>query len=372
MGRAKRVGIPGIGRKLGQVLAMVVLGGALLAPSAYAAKTKTAASAAVAAKKASAKKASGKKVATQRATAKKAAAKTPARRKAAVAKAAKRPTGRRAAVAKAAAAGVAVAAVARPSFAQLAGLDKVSDPLALESSVALVMDQDTKEVLLSKNEQAVLPIASISKLMTGLVVANAQLPLDEVITITQADVDTVKGSRSRLAVGTQLTRGELLHLALMSSENRMASALARHYPGGRSAFIRAMNNKARQLGMRNSRFYDSTGLSTRNVSTARDLAKLITAAYRQPLIRQFTQDTNKEMRFSTPAYSLMFNNTNPLVKNPDWDVRLSKTGYTDEAGRCLLMRAKPDRQELAIVLLNSVGKRTPIGDANRIRKWLKS
>ena len=161
MGRAKRVGIPGIGRKLGQVLAMVVLGGALLAPSAYAAKTKTAASAAVAAKKAS-----GKKVATQRATAKKAAAKTPARRKAAVAKAAKRPTGRRAAVAKAAAAGVAVAAVARPSFAQLAGLDKVSDPLALESSVALVMDQDTKEVLLSKNEQAVLPIASISKLMT--------------------------------------------------------------------------------------------------------------------------------------------------------------------------------------------------------------
>ena len=174
MGRAKRVGIPGIGRKLGQVLAMVVLGGALLAPSAYAAKTKTTASAAV-------------------------AAKTPARRKAAVAKAAKRPTGRRAAVAKAAAAGVAVAAVARPSFAQLAGLDKVSDPLALESSVALVMDQDTKEVLLSKNEQAVLPIASISKLMTGLVVANAQLPLDEVITITQADVDTVKGSRSRLA-----------------------------------------------------------------------------------------------------------------------------------------------------------------------------
>ncbi len=152
----------------------------------------------------------------------------------------------------------------------------------------------------------------------------------------------------------------------------MASALGRHYPGGRSAFVRAMNNKAKKLGMRNTHFYDSTGLSTRNVSTAQDLAKLIAAAYRQPLIREFTQDTSKDMRFRTPAYSLMFNNTNPLVKNPDWDVRLSKTGFTDEAGRCLVMRAKPDNRELAIVLLNSVGKRTPVGDANRIRKWLKS
>ncbi|MNQ59632.1 D-alanyl-D-alanine endopeptidase precursor [compost metagenome] len=244
--------------------------------------------------------------------------------------------------------------------------------LQIKSGSALVMDINTGKTLYQKNPAQVRPIASLTKLMTALVVLDARQNLNQTLTIDQNDRDNIKHTYSRVRMGTKVTRRDALHLALMSSENRMASALARHYPGGRSAFIRAMNNKARQLGMRNSRFYDSTGLSTRNVSTARDLAKLIAAAYRQPLIRQFTQDTNKEMRFSTPAYSLMFNNTNPLVKNPDWDVRLSKTGYTDEAGRCLLMRAKPDRQELAIVLLNSVGKRTPIGDANRIRKWLKS
>ena len=244
--------------------------------------------------------------------------------------------------------------------------------LQLKSGSALVMDINTGKTLYQKNPAQVRPIASLTKLMTALVVLDARQNLNQTLTIDQNDRDNIKHTYSRVRFGTKVSRRDALHLALMSSENRMASALARHYPGGRSAFIRAMNNKARQLGMRNSRFYDSTGLSTRNVSTARDLAKLITAAYRQPLIRQFTQDTNKQMRFSTPAYSLMFNNTNPLVKNPDWDVRLSKTGYTDEAGRCLLMRAKPDRQELAIVLLNSVGKRTPIGDANRIRKWLKS
>ena len=257
------------------------------------------------------------------------------------------------------------------------GLPAVSaapNPAKLEvrSSSALVVDVKTGKTLYQKNATKVRPIASLTKLMTALVVLDARQNLNQTLTIDQNDRDNIKHTYSRVRFGTKVSRRDALHLALMSSENRMASALARHYPGGRSAFIRAMNNKARQLGMRNSRFYDSTGLSTRNVSTARDLAKLITAAYRQPLIRQFTQDTNKEMRFSTPAYSLMFNNTNPLVKNPDWDVRLSKTGYTDEAGRCLLMRAKPDRQELAIVLLNSVGKRTPIGDANRIRKWLKS
>ncbi|MFM5096141.1 D-alanyl-D-alanine endopeptidase [Aeromonas rivipollensis] len=244
--------------------------------------------------------------------------------------------------------------------------------LQIKSGSALVMDINTGKTLYQKNPAQVRPIASLTKLMTALVVLDARQNLNQTLTIDQNDRDNIKHTYSRVRFGTKVSRRDALHLALMSSENRMASALARHYPGGRSAFIRAMNNKARQLGMRNSRFYDSTGLSTRNVSTARDLAKLITAAYRQPLIRQFTQDTNKEMRFSTPAYSLMFNNTNPLVKNPDWDVRLSKTGYTDEAGRCLLMRAKPDRQDLAIVLLNSVGKRTPIGDANRIRKWLKS
>jgi D-alanyl-D-alanine endopeptidase (penicillin-binding protein 7) len=244
--------------------------------------------------------------------------------------------------------------------------------LQLQSSSALVMDVNTGKTLYQKNATQVRPIASLTKLMTALVVLDARQDLNQTLTIDQNDRDAIKHTYSRVRFGSKVSRRDALHLALMSSENRMASALARHYPGGRPAFIRAMNNKAKQLGMRNSRFYDSTGLSTRNVSTAQDLAKLISAAYRQPLIREFTQDTDKEMRFSTPAYSLMFNNTNPLVKNPDWDVRLSKTGFTDEAGRCLVMRAKPDRQELAIVLLNSVGKRTPIGDANRVRKWLKS
>lgn len=244
--------------------------------------------------------------------------------------------------------------------------------LEIRSSSALVLDVNTGKTLYQKNATKVRPIASLTKLMTALVVLDAKQNLNQTITIDKNDLDTVKHTHSRIRMGTKVTRRDALHLALMSSENRMASALARHYPGGRSAFVRAMNNKARQLGMRNTHFYDSTGLSTRNVSTAQDLGKLAAAAYRQPLIRQFTQDENREMRFNTPAYSLMFNNTNPLVKNPDWDVRLSKTGFTDEAGRCLVMRAKPDSKELAIVLLNSVGKRTPIGDANRIRKWLKS
>ncbi|WP_303847451.1 D-alanyl-D-alanine endopeptidase [Aeromonas sobria] len=256
----------------------------------------------------------------------------------------------------------------------LPGVNAAPNPAKLDvrSSSALVLDVNTGKTLYQKNATKVRPIASLTKLMTALVVLDAKQNLGQTLTVDKNDLDRVKHTHSRVRMGTKVTRLDALHLALMSSENRMASALARHYPGGRSAFVRAMNNKARALGMRNTHFYDSTGLSTRNVSTAQDLGKLAAAAYRQPLIRQFTQDENREMRFSSPAYSLMFNNTNPLVKNPDWDVRLSKTGFTDEAGRCLVMRAKPDRQELAIVLLNSVGKRTPIGDANRIRKWLKS
>ncbi|WP_421239899.1 D-alanyl-D-alanine endopeptidase [Aeromonas enteropelogenes] len=244
--------------------------------------------------------------------------------------------------------------------------------LDIRSSSALVVDVNTGKTLYQKNATKVRPIASITKLMTALVVLDARQDLAQTLTIDKEDLDRVKHTHSRIRMGTKVTRRDALHLALMSSENRMASALARHYPGGRSAFIRAMNNKARQLGMRQTHFYDATGLSTRNVSTAQDLGKLVTAAYRQPLIRQFTQDEHREMRFQAPSYSLMFNNTNPLVKNPDWDVRLSKTGFTDEAGRCLVMRAKPDNRELAIVLLNSVGKLTPVGDANRIRKWLRS
>lgn len=209
------------------------------------------------------------------------------------------------------------------------GLPAVSaapNPAKLEvrSSSALVVDVKTGKTLYQKNATKVRPIASLTKLMTALVVLDAKQNLNQTITVDKGDLDRVKHTHSRIRMGTKVTRRDALHLALMSSENRMASALARHYPGGRSAFVRAMNNKARQLGMRNTHFYDSTGLSTRNVSTAQDLGKLAAAAYRQPLIRQFTQDENREMRFSAPAYSLMFNNTNPLVKNPDWDVRLSR------------------------------------------------
>lgn len=244
--------------------------------------------------------------------------------------------------------------------------------LQLQSSSALVMEVGSGKTLYQKNATSRRPIASLTKLMTALVVLDARQDLNQTLTVNSNDRDAIKHTYSRVRMGTKISRRDALHLALMSSENRMASALSRHYPGGRAAFVRAMNTKAKQLGMRNSRFHDATGLSSANVSTAQDLAKLIAAAYRQPLIRQFTQDSDEEMRFAVPGYRLHFNNTNPLVKNQDWDVRLSKTGFTNEAGRCLLMRAKPDNKELAIVLLNSFGKRTPIGDANRIRKWLKT
>ena len=256
----------------------------------------------------------------------------------------------------------------------LPGVNAAPNPAKLDvrSSSALVLDVNTGKTLYQKNATKVRPIASLTKLMSALVALDARQDLNQTLTVDSNDRDAIKHTYSRVRMGTKSSRRDALHLALMSSENRMASALSRHYPGGRAAFVRAMNAKAKQLGMRNSRFHDATGLSSSNVSTAQDLAKLIAAAYRQPLIRQFTQDSDEEMRFAVPGYSLHFNNTNPLVKNPDWDVRLSKTGFTNEAGRCLLMRAKPDNKELAIVLLNSFGKRTPIGDANRIRKWLKT
>ncbi|MGL5948887.1 MAG: D-alanyl-D-alanine endopeptidase [Aeromonas sp.] len=243
-------------------------------------------------------------------------------------------------------------------------------PLRLYSNHALVMEMNTGRVLFAKASNERRPIASITKLMTALIVLDSGLDLDEILTIDERDRDVLKHSRSRIRMGTQITRREALHLALMSSENRMAATLARHYPSGRGAFIQAMNAKAKALGMHASHFVDATGLSPLNISTARDLAKLVTASYRQPLIRQFTQDSNELMQFSQPRYSLQFNNTNPLVRNSEWQVLLSKTGFTNEAGRCLVMWASPEQRALAIVLLDSVGKRTPMGDANRIRQWL--
>lgn len=256
----------------------------------------------------------------------------------------------------------------RPSFGQIYGLHSADDPLDLKSSVALVMDQETNEVLFSKNPQAVLPIASITKLMTALVVTEAKLPLDEVLTISQADVDTEKGSGSRLRVGTSLTRGEMLHLALMSSENRAAHALGRQYPGGMSAFVEAMNRKAVELGMADTRYVEPTGLSSRNQSSARDLATLVKAAHQYPLIRELS--TSPEHEVAVGRRQLQFHNTNRLVLNPQWDIGLQKTGYISEAGRCLVMQATLAGRQLIMVFLDSAGKYSRLGDAERVRKWV--
>jgi len=259
-------------------------------------------------------------------------------------------------------------ASARPSFGKIQGLHGHADALALKSSVALVVDQETNEVLFSKNPSAVLPIASITKLMTGLVVSEAQLPLDEVLTITQDDIDTEKGSRSRLAVGTQLTRGEMMHLALMSSENRAANALGRHYPGGLEAFVGAMNRKAQALGMHDTRYVEPTGLSSKNQSSAQDLAVLVKEAYRVPLLRELS--TSQEAQVMVGRRAVQFHTTNGLVRNPQWDIGIQKTGYISEAGRCLVMQAHMAGRKLIMVLLDSAGKYSRIGDAERIRKWV--
>jgi D-alanyl-D-alanine endopeptidase (penicillin-binding protein 7) len=256
----------------------------------------------------------------------------------------------------------------RLSMGQLAGLHATGDPLDLKSSVALVVDQDTQQVLFSKNPQAVLPIASITKLMTALVVTEAALPLDEQLTISQDDVDTEKGSRSRLGVGTQLSRGEMLLLALMSSENRAAHALGRHYPGGLESFVAAMNAKAQLLGMHDTRYVEPTGLSSQNRSSANDLARLVNAAYAHQIIRELS--VSREAQVDVGKRQLQFRSTNGLVRNPEWDIGLQKTGYIAEAGRCLVMQAQLAGRKLIMVLLDSAGKYSRIGDAERIRKWL--
>jgi D-alanyl-D-alanine endopeptidase (penicillin-binding protein 7) len=262
----------------------------------------------------------------------------------------------------------AVAAPPRLSFGQLAGLHQTDDPLDLKSSVAFVLDQDTNEILLNKNSKAVLPIASITKLMTALLVSEANQSLDDVLTITQEDIDTEKGSSSRLRPGTQLTRGEMLHLALMSSENRAANALGRHYPGGLAAFVSAMNAKAKLLGMHDTRYVEPTGLSSHNQSSARDLAVLVKAAYSVPLLRELS--TSPEYQVAVGSRQLQYHTTNRLVLNPSWDIGLQKTGYISEAGQCLVMQAQLAGRKLILVLLDSAGKYSRIGDAERIRKWL--
>ncbi len=259
---------------------------------------------------------------------------------------------------------------AKPSFGQLIGLHQSADSLELKSGVALVMDQDTNEILFSKNSEAILPIASLTKLMTAVVVTEARLPLDETITITEDDIDTEKGSRSRLRVGTQLAREDMLHLALMSSENRAAHALGRSYPGGLAAFVAAMNDKARALGMNDTHYVEPTGLSSKNQSSARDLATLVKAAHEVPLIRELS--TSPEYMVEVGNRPVQFHTTNGLVKSPDWEIGLQKTGYITEAGRCLVMQAKLAGRQLIMVFLDSAGKYSRIGDAERVRRWVNA
>jgi len=259
------------------------------------------------------------------------------------------------------------------SLQQLMGEPYNGGELTLRSASVLVVNQGTGEPLYAKNPQMEVPIASITKLMTAMVSLDAGLPLQEEITISSEDVDRLKGTGSRLRLGATLTREELLHLALIASENRAAAALSRAYPGGREAFVEAMNRKAAQLGMHHTRFVDGTGLSSYNRSTAADLVKLVDAAYRYPLIRKISTTGSYDLTLPVSQHMrhLAFNNTNLLTRKEDWEIGVSKTGYLREAGHCLVMQAQIAEQKVIIVLLDSWGKLSRIGDANRIRQWLE-
>ena len=244
------------------------------------------------------------------------------------------------------------------------------DVLDVQSTAALVINPGDGKVVYDKNITAVAPIASITKLMTAMVVMDAKLPLDEMITLTEDDLDFVKHTGSRLQIGTSLSRDDMLRLALMSSENRAASALGRAYPGGMAAFVKEMNLKALSLEMMRTAFVDSTGLSSGNVSTAQDLAKMVKAAYQYPLIRQYSTGN----AYAVQAYNgraMQFGNSNSLIVNPDWHINLSKTGYIREAGRCLVMHTTIAGSPIVIVLLDSWGRLSRAGDANRIKKWIE-
>jgi D-alanyl-D-alanine endopeptidase (penicillin-binding protein 7) len=242
--------------------------------------------------------------------------------------------------------------------------------LSVRSSSVIVLDAADSSVLYSKDSQRVVPIASITKLMTALVILDAGQPLDEMIELTAADRHLERTSASRLAIGSKISRGDLLHLALMSSENRAAHAVARTYPGGLLACVKAMNAKARALGMKSAHFTDPTGLSSGNVSNAEDLAKLVAAAAADSTIR--TYSTNTSHTVAVGRQLLEFRNTNSLVKKADWDILLQKTGYTSDAGQCLVMKTVIRERPVLIVLLNSFGKYTRVADARRIRKWMEA
>jgi D-alanyl-D-alanine endopeptidase (penicillin-binding protein 7) len=243
--------------------------------------------------------------------------------------------------------------------------------LTVHSNIAAVADADTSQLLYQKNGNKVTPIASITKLMTAIVTLDAKLPLAEVVTVSNEDVDTLKGTRSPLSVGAHLTREDMLHIALMASENRAAACLSRHYPGGRSAFLEAMNRKARELGMDHTHFVSPDGLSAENVSTALDVVRLVKAASEYPLIRHFSIDTKYDVFVGeTGKRRLQYVNTNRLIGRPGWEIELQKTGYISESGRCMVMEAQVHGRHLIMVFLDSYGKLTRFADAKRVRRQL--
>lgn len=244
--------------------------------------------------------------------------------------------------------------------------------LRLFSANAVVLDAEDNRAVYAKAADEVTPIASLTKLMTAMVVLDAAQPRDELLSIEMDDFDYLKGSHSRLRMGAELTRDEMLRLALMSSENRAASALARHYPGGMVSFVAAMNDKAQRLGMTRTHYDDATGLSPRNVSTANDLAKLVRAAAGYSLIRQYSTTPAHYVDVQPTGQTLGFSNSNALVKSAEWDIQLQKTGYIREAGRCVVMLATIASRPVVIVLLDSVGKFTRLGDAQRVKYWLET
>lgn len=309
------------------------------------------------------KSSSGKKAAAPKGGKQVAAKGTPPKKGAAAGKSGK-PNKPSRAQRAAAAAAVGSAAMPPPASSVRA------EAAALRSTTAYVQDLETSTVIFAKNENVVRPIASISKLMTAVVVVDANLPMNEMLEITDEDVDGLKHTTSRLRVGTKLSRGDMLHLALMSSENRAANALGRHYPGGLPAFVAAMNAKAQALGMTSTRFIEPTGLSSDNVSSPHDLARLLRAASQRPLIHRYSTDTEYDVEVNNRTQT--FRNTNLLVRKPDWDIKVSKTGYINEAGECLVMLARINGRDLAIVLLDSQGKLSRIGDAVRIRRIVQN
>lgn len=242
----------------------------------------------------------------------------------------------------------------------------------LLSQAALIVDARSGESIYAKNANTITPIASITKLMTAMVVLDAQQNLDQAITVDVDDLDFLKASRSRLSIGSELTRREMLRLALMSSENRAASSLGRFYPGGLKAAVAAMNAKAKTLGMNNTHYVDTTGLSPENVSTARDLALLVQAAQRYPLIREYSTQPEEYVQIPATGQTLHFNNSNALVKSDGWQIMLQKTGFIREAGRCVVMLAQIAQRPVVMVLLDSVGKFSRLGDAHRVKTWMET